>query len=284
MSKYYRHNFYEAAIDDVQISWEITAIDKEKQTDLPIRIHWTCIAYLGDNELHKMRTRGKTDIPETVRWLWAKTKEHERLTERTLFYTLFNWCKLDRNKVETKAKEQYVVFYCRVVEENLPEVQYETPENATEINWKYLKWLQDTHKHQEYVYVLWGCVGEDSPFAVYVGRTWNIFDRLCQHKKKPYWHFVQDIWFEGYEGNDDGFYGKTKTQADPIEYDLIQKLKPVFNKQVAGRAKIKAPARPFRHMKDMYGYLVSKSDQMHGDFVYNHIMKTEHMIETKSIL
>lgn len=65
---------------------------------------------------------------------------------------------------------------------------------------------------------------------LYVGKTSNLLTRVQQHREKAWFNHVEYMFVEQFP---------TNSAAERVERELIDGLRPVFNKQVRGRKKIK---------------------------------------------
>jgi len=82
-----------------------------------------------------------------------------------------------------------------------------------------------------YLMFMDACFDGEELIPLYVGQTCDLVTRIGQHREKMWFNhveymFVQDL--------------NTKSEAEKLERELIDELRPVFNKQVSGRKYIKA--------------------------------------------
>lgn len=81
-----------------------------------------------------------------------------------------------------------------------------------------------------YLMVLDSCLDGSELIPLYVGHTTNLLTRIQQHREKSWFNHVEYLFVEEFP---------SKSEAEKVERELIEKLRPVFNKQVKGRKRIK---------------------------------------------
>ena len=107
-----------------------------------------------------------------------------------------------------------------------------------------------------YLMFMDACLDGEELIPLYVGQTCNLVTRIGQHRDKAWFNHVEYMFVEKFD---------TQSEAEKLERELIEKLRPVFNKQVRGRKYTKAPLHTpktaaMTHLRDLINYKTFNGD------------------------